>query len=87
MDTKTVKLNADFGNNVKGDVCSFPSEMADRLISARIKTANGEIAGAVLDKEATAKNEQWLKDHAKSVVDAEQKREAMTAAALAGARR
>lgn len=85
---KVVKLNADYGNNVRGSVCSFPDQIADSLISARIKNQQGqEIPGAVLDKEATEKNEKWRVSHAAAKADVDRRMESSVAAAIAANKR
>lgn len=66
MDIKVVKLNADYGNNVKGDICSLQAHVADELIGKTLK-AKGEdgsvrtIPGAVFMEKETKAHGEWLK--------------------------
>ena len=68
---KTIKLNADYGSNVRGDVCSFDDATADRLIASRLKTPGGEIPGAVFMTAETKSNLEFEANFKKSKADEE----------------
>lgn len=66
MDLKVIKLNAAFGNNAAGEVCSFPAATADALIEqkTKIKGEDGSIRvvpGAVFLEKETRAHVEWAK--------------------------